>query len=267
VEYAFSKYHGLGNDFIFMEDFGGKLLPEGEELERLLCHRHFGIGADGLVLITKEAGLFTMRIFNADGSEAEMCGNAVRCMAHYLLDQALAEGPALRIGTLAGVKEIVASGGLYRVDMGEPDLEGPLSLAASGREWICHPVSMGNPHAVVFVDDVDEVNLAMWGPTLENHPVWPQKANIEFVQVVSANRLKVRVWERGAGPTLACGTGACAAAVVSIREGFVQSPVEVVLPGGELTIEWSAGNHVSMSGPATKVFAGRIDLEALKGGR
>ncbi|NLM41585.1 MAG: diaminopimelate epimerase [Firmicutes bacterium] len=271
MEHAFTKYHGLGNDFIFLEDLEGNLLPQGEQLARLLCDRHFGIGADGLVLIIRGEDRFTMRIFNADGSEAEMCGNAVRCMADYLLRQGLAEGPVLQISTLAGVKVIQAADGLYRVDMGEPDFSshggGPLRLTASGQEWLCHPVSMGNPHAVVFVDEVDAVNLAMWGPTLENHPVWPQKANIEFVQVLSRNRIKVRVWERGAGPTLACGTGACAAAVTSTRLGLTESPVQVELPGGGLTIEWKMGSHVFMSGPATRVFSGTVDLEALRSGR
>ncbi|HHW73425.1 MAG TPA: diaminopimelate epimerase [Firmicutes bacterium] len=271
MEYEFVKYHGLGNDFVFLEDLRGDLLPEGEELARLLCHRHFGIGADGLVLIVKDGDLFTMRIFNPDGSEAEMCGNAVRCMADYLLRQGLASGPVLPIGTLAGVKEVQATGGLYRVDMGEPDLSflggGSLGIAESGREWVCHPVSMGNPHGVVFVDEVDSLNLAVLGPALENAPVWPHKANIEFVQVLDQNRIKVRVWERGAGPTLACGTGACAAAVVSMEQGHCQTPVRVGLPGGELTIGWQEGGHVFMSGPATRVFAGRIDLEALRSGR
>lgn len=271
MERTFVKYHGLGNDFIFVEDFGGNLLPEGEKLARLLCHRHFGIGADGLVLITKEADLFTMRIFNADGSEAEMCGNAIRCMADYLLKEGLAQGQVLSIGTRAGVKRIQALEGLYRVDMGEPDFTfvggQPQRVAIADHEWVCYPVSMGNPHGVVFVDRVQEINLSMWGPALETSPVWPNKANIEFVEVVSKDRIKVRVWERGAGPTLACGTGACAAAVVSARQGFTVSPVQAELPGGELIIEWGTDNHVYMSGPATKVFAGKIDLEAIKSGR
>jgi diaminopimelate epimerase len=271
VEHAFTKYHGLGNDFILLEDFGGDLLSRGEELARMLCHRHFGIGADGLVLILRDGDLFAMRIFNADGSEAEMCGNAVRCLADYLLRQGLVRGPVLRIKTLAGVKEVEVVGGLYRVNMGAPDFPfgvgKTVRIAAAGQEWICHPVSMGNPHAVVFVDDVEGVNLAMWGPTLENHPVWPQKANIEFVQVLDQSRIKVRVWERGAGPTLACGTGACAAAVTAVRLGLAASPVQVALPGGELTIEWAEGNPVFMSGPAARVYAGSIDLEALKSGR
>jgi diaminopimelate epimerase len=271
MEHKFTKYHGLGNDFIFMEDLGGTLLPEGEELAKLLCHRHFGIGADGLVLVTEEAGLFTMRIFNSDGSEAEICGNAVRCMADYLLSKGLVEGPVLQIRTLGGTKEIQARGGLYKVDMGEPDFSfaggGPVSIGFSEQEWICYPVSMGNPHAAVFVEDVDGINLAMWGPTLEHDPTWPNRANIEFVQVVSRNQIKVRVWERGAGPTLACGTGACAAAVTAIKQGFVQGPVQVSLPGGDLTIEWKPGDHVFMSGPAAKVFTGRINLEAIKSGR
>lgn len=271
MELTFTKYHGLGNDFIFLEDFGGDLLEGGEELARLLCHRHFGIGADGLVLVGRDGELFVMHIFNADGTEAEICGNAVRCMADYLLSRGLAAGPELSIRTLAGVKEVQVVNNLYRVDMGEPDFSfaggGTIAISASGQEWICHPVSMGNPHAVVFVDQVDKVNLAMWGPTLETSSVWPQKANVEFVEVVDPGRIKVRVWERGAGPTLACGTGACAAAVVSARQGFTRGPVQVSLPGGELIIEWSAGSSVFMTGPATRVFVGSIDLQALMSGR
>lgn len=266
----FTKYHGLGNDFIIVEDFQGELLPQGAELAQAVCHRQFGIGADGLVLIIRKDGEYTMRIFNADGSEAEMCGNAIRCLADYLLRKNLVAGPVFPIHTLGGTKLIQQEGSLYRVDMGEPGFQGlspTVEIAVQGRMWTCHPVSMGNPHAVVFVDDVDEINLALWGPLLEKAEVWPQGANIEFTQVLSAHHLKVRVWERGAGPTLACGTGACAAAVAAIREGLVPSPVQVTLPGGDLTIEWEADGRVFMLGPAAQVFSGEVDVQALERGR
>ena len=268
----FTKYHGLGNDFIFVEDFGGNLVPNGESLAKLICHRQFGIGADGLVLVTGDASQYTMRIFNSDGSEAEMCGNAIRCMADYLLEHRLATGPVLTIGTISGPKEIRVAGDLYVVDMGEPDFsfnKGEMvELDFHGEMWTAYPVSMGNPHGVVFVEDMEELDYCTWGPRLEAHSTWPHKANIEFTQVLSSNHLSVRVWERGAGPTLACGTGACAAAVVASKLGLVDAgPVRVTLPGGDLLIEWAADNRVFMTGPATKVFTGVININNLESER
>lgn len=268
----FTKYHGLGNDFIFVEDIGGILLPRGEMLATALCHRQFGIGADGLVFITKEADMYTMRIFNADGSEAEMCGNAIRCMADYLLMRGLVTGSMVQIGTLSGVKEIRVLDELYVVDMGKPDfsfLQGEaVEIVSHGLTWNAYPVSMGNPHAVVFVDDLGELNLAIWGPRLETAEVWPNGANIEFTQVLSPNHLKVKVWERGAGSTLACGTGACAAAAMAARQGLTQEltagPIQVSLPGGDLAICGAPDNHVHMAGPAVEVFSGRIDISRLE---
>jgi len=268
----FTKYHGLGNDFIFVEDFGGNLVPNGETLAKLLCHRQFGIGADGLVFITGDADLYTMRIFNGDGSEAEMCGNAIRCMADYLLDHGLSTGPTLPIGTISGTKEIRVQDGLYVVDMGEPDFsfsQGEVvKIDSHGVSWRAYPVSMGNPHGVVFVDKLASLDFLTWGPRLEAHEVWPQKANIEFTEVIASNHLQVRVWERGAGPTLACGTGACAATVVARRLGLVEEgPVKVSLPGGDLVIEWVEDNRVFMTGSATKVFTGIIDINNLESER
>ncbi|NMB00960.1 MAG: diaminopimelate epimerase [Firmicutes bacterium] len=261
----FTKYHGLGNDFIFLEDFEGLLLPQGEFLAQKLCHRNFGIGADGLVLIVKDAGLYTMRIFNADGTEAEMCGNAIRCMADYLLQEGLVSGQLLHIGSLGGTKEVRVEEGTYIVDMGEPDFSTDLgekiTVLSQEHPWTIYPVSMGNPHGVVFVEDLADLDFEFWGPRLESDPIWPNKANIEFAQVLSSNHLKVMVWERGAGPTLACGTGACAATVVAIKQGLVTGPTRVSLPGGDLSIEWGPNNRVYMSGPATKVFTGDIKLK------
>jgi len=264
----FAKYHGLGNDFIFVEDLGGILLPRGEMLATTLCHRQFGIGADGLVFITKEGDLYTMRIFNADGTEAEMCGNAIRCMADYLLREGLATGPNMQIGTRSGVKEVRLVDDLYVVDMGEPDFSfsqgEAVEVISHGKTWSAYPVSMGNPHAVVFVDDLDDLDFSIWGPRLEKASVWPNGANIEFTQVLSPHQIKVKVWERGAGPTLACGTGACAAAAVSSKRGLTQDlatgAIQVSLPGGELAIFGGSDNHVFMAGPATRVFTGQIDI-------
>lgn len=269
---GFVKYQGLGNDFIFMEDFGGNLLGRGEMLAQALCHRQFGIGADGLVFITKEAGLYTMRIFNADGTEAEMCGNAVRCLAHYLLDHGYVQGPVFQVGTMSGAKEIRLADEWYVVDMGEPDFSfsqgQPVEIVSHGVAWQAYPVSMGNPHGVVFVDDLATFDLATWGPRLEHAEVWPSGANIEFTQVLSPNQIEVKVWERGAGATLACGTGACAAAVVASRLGLTQEltagAIRVSLPGGVLAIHAGVDNHIFMAGPAVKVFSGTIDISTIE---
>jgi len=264
INVHFTKYHGLGNDFIFIEDFKGMHVSNGESMAKMLCHRQFGIGADGLVFITMNEDIYTMRIFNSDGTEAEMCGNAIRCMADYLVRNNLVKGHLLQIGTISGVKKISVNDGLYVVDMGEPDFTfnggDEVKIDSHGKIWTADAVSMGNPHAVIFVDDLDNLDFLTWGPRLEEDEVWPEKANIEFTQVISDNRLKVKVWERGVGPTLACGTGACAAAVAAIRRGLVSSPVQVSLPGGDLTIEWE-DNRVFMAGPATKVFTGSVKIK------
>lgn len=257
----FTKYHGLGNDFILIEDFEKVLLPQGETLAKSLCHRRFGIGADGLVLITVDSLLYTMRIFNADGAEAEMCGNAIRCVAAHLLERKLVSGPVLEIGTISGVKPIRVRNGIYAVDMGKPDFSfnkgQPLEIKIEGKSWEVHPVSMGNPHGVVFLENLDALDIFTWGPLLENNSVWPQKANIGFGQVLSTNHLHLKVWERGAGATLACGSGACAAAAVAGKLGLTEGNVTVSLPGGDLLIE-RRGRSVIMVGPAIKVFSGQI---------
>ncbi len=269
------KYHGLGNDFILIEDFGGELLPRGGRLAKTLCHRQFGIGADGLVLVVQDEDLYTMRIFNADGTEAEMCGNAIRCVADYLAKTGLVFGPVFQIGSLSGVKEISVDGELYTVDMGEADFSfsqgGAVEILSHGVTWTTYPVSMGNPHAVIFVDDLDELDFQLWGPRLEAAQEWPSGSNIEFVQVLAPDQIRVKVWERGAGPTLACGTGACASAAVSARQGLIGSltegSVKVSLPGGDLAIHAGEDNHIFMTGPATRVFSGRIDISQTEGVR
>ncbi|MDI6711335.1 MAG: diaminopimelate epimerase [Bacillota bacterium] len=273
----FMKWHGLGNDFVIVDARRDGLADAPGELARAVCDRHFGIGADGLVFILPAAGADAeMRIFNSDGSEAEMCGNAIRCVARYLFETGGAREPRLRIATGAGVlvPEVIPAGGgepaRVRVDMGPPRLSRddiPMAgspgravnepLAAGGRTFNVTAVSMGNPHCVIFVPDLDAVPLETLGPVLETHPAFPRKTNVEFVQLLSPEAVRVRVWERGAGPTLACGTGACAVAVAANLNGLTGRRVSVHLPGGVLEIEWAGDGHVYMTGPAVKVFEGR----------
>lgn len=264
----FTKYQGLGNDFILIEDFEEKLLPRAGVLARRLCRRRWGIGADGLVLITLAAGLYTMRIFNPDGSEAEMCGNAIRCLAHHLLRRGLVEGTVIFLGTVSGSKQIKVSDLQYTVAMGSPDFSfnggKALEFSSHGQTWLIHPVSLGNPHGVVFLEDLQGFDFAAWGPRLEQASFWPQGANIEFVQVLSPSQLKVRVWERGAGATLACGSGACAALAAAVRLGLAEEKAVVSMPGGDLKVEWKKGEQVFMTGPAVQVFSGSVDPDQIR---
>ena len=274
----FTKMNGLGNDFIIV--YGEKELPEGvDKLAIQHCNRYFGIGADGLVFILpSESADFRMRIINSDGSEAEQCGNAIRCVAKYVFDNGYTDKERMTIETLgAGVQQVeltVQDGkaAYIRVDMGEPILQGlqvPTTIDAErviaqpievdGREFAFTAVSMGNPHCVIYVDDAAGFDLAVWGPKLETHPLFPRKTNVEFVTVNSREQADMRVWERGAGPTLACGTGACATVVSSVLNGLTDRQATVSLKGGDLLIEWSeADNHVYMTGPAAEVFRGTV---------
>ncbi|WP_270172020.1 diaminopimelate epimerase [Paenibacillus sp. SYP-B4298] len=274
----FTKMHGLGNDFVVIA--GEQELPkDASELAVSLCNRYFGIGADGLVyILPSERADFRMRIINSDGSEAEQCGNAIRCVSKYVYDNGLTDKQQITIETLgAGVQQVqltVDNGEvtLVRVDMGEPVLEGlkvPTTVDANpvvshpievdGREFAFTAVSMGNPHCVIYVEDAANFDLAVWGPKLETHPMFPRKINVEFVTVHSRSHTDMRVWERGAGPTLACGTGACATVVSSVLNGLTDRKATVSLKGGDLLIEWSeADNHVYMSGPAAVVFKGSL---------
>ncbi|MEO0802711.1 MAG: diaminopimelate epimerase [Cyanobacteria bacterium J06642_2] len=276
-ELAFAKYQGLGNDFVLLDNrHQPEPLLTPEQAERW-CDRRFGIGADGVIfaLPGRNGADFTMRIFNSDGSEPEMCGNGIRCMAKFLQD--LGAEPRDRryqIDTLAGriVPEMTTSG-LVRVDMGPPILEAqriPTTLASpdekvvvqpltvGDREWSVTCVSMGNPHCITFVADVEAISLEAIGPQFEHHPVFPQRTNTEFVQVLARDRLRMRVWERGAGATLACGTGACALLVAAVLEDRADPQAIVELPGGNLQIEWDrAGDRVFMTGPAERAFSGK----------
>jgi diaminopimelate epimerase len=273
----FRKLHGTANDFVYVDARRG--LPfDPAALAPRLCDRHRGIGADGLILLLdSEIADCRMRIFNADGSLAEMCGNGIRGFAKFVLDHGLVGRDPLRVETDAGVRTLSVrrAGGRVvsvTVDMGPPEWDGPRipvaadgavldrPLEVAGRTWTVSCVSMGNPHCVVFVDDVAAIDLHEIGPGFERHPFFPRRVNTEFVAVESPERLRMRVWERGAGETLACGTGACAAAVVAARTGRTGRRVAVALRGGALAIDWRDDDHVYMTGDATEVFAGEIEV-------
>lgn len=269
-----SKWHGLGNDFILTE------LPKSSTFDvrgiaARLCDRHFGVGADGVVTIRHLSGnAFEMRIYNADGSEPEMCGNATRCVGLYIKRRMLAHGNDFELHTKGGiVRPKVLENGTVRVDMGEPRLrrgEIPVTgdpdsearevkLHVGGREFTAFCVSMGNPHAVIFVPDIRTVELETWGPQLECDPQFPRWINVEFAEVRGPQMVRMRVWERGCGVTLACGTGSCATAVAGRLSGRTDSRVTVLLDGGELQVEYSeVDNHVYMTGPAVEVFRGEL---------
>lgn len=274
----FTKYHGLGNDFILIDNRSSdqpKLTPQDAVK---WCDRHFGIGADGVIfaLPGQNGTDYTMRIFNSDGSEPEMCGNGIRCLGRFLADLEVAETgqskAQYRIHTLAGVMiPKFESNGEVTVDMGEPHLfaaEIPTTLAApdqkvinqplevAGQVWNVTCVSMGNPHCITFVDDISAIELEKIGTLFENHSVFPQRTNTEFIQIVRSDYLKMRVWERGAGITLACGTGACASLVAGVLNQKCDRRATIELPGGCLQIEWASDNRIYMTGSAEKVFAG-----------
>jgi len=273
----FSKWHGQGNDFVIVNGFQEKL-NDYKQAAIAVCDRHFGIGADGLVILlppTTAGADFRIRIFNSDGSEAEMCGNATRCIARYVYENGLSEKTRLTLETLAGFikPEIIFEGGQVKticVDMGEPRLlrsEIPVAgeadsravnipLEAAGAVYGITCVSMGNPHCVIFVDDIASVNLSQIGPHIETNSYFPRKTNVEFVQVLSPSKVRMRVWERGAGITLACGTGASATLVAAVLNEKTDRSITVELDGGALFVEWRADNHIYMSGPAIEVFRG-----------
>lgn len=249
-------------------------LKINEAVAKKFLDRRYGIGADQLLILRPhlEADL-EMRIYNADGSESEMCGNGIRCAAIFAKKHGLVKKGDMAVKTLAGIIKPSLKGDKVRVNMGMPIFEGmripadkngeifdyPLQTAEGVLEINC--VSMGNPHCVIYVEDVEKAPVTTVGPLIENHKFFPNRTNVEFVEVVSRDKIKMRVWERGAGETLACGTGACASAVISIRKGLTDEKVSVVLPGGELLIEWYKGDEVFMTGPAEEVFFGEIEFE------
>lgn len=266
-EIRFTKMHGIGNDYIYIDCMESE--PESPDtLAREMSDRHTGVGGDGIVMICpSDKADFRMRIFNADGSEARMCGNASRCIAKYVIDQGLTDRTDLTLETLSGIRRLMARKGSdgkvesVTVDMGRPEVgvvDTEVALPDGSRHRLT-AVSMGNPHGVIFTDDLSDAMVLGHGPELERHPMWPDRANIEFARTDAPDRITMRVWERGSGETMACGTGACATLVAAATNGLAGRKAEISLPGVRLTIEWlpeSEGGHVMMTGPATEVFTG-----------
>ena len=276
----FTKMQGIGNDYVYVNCFEEKV-ENPSAVSEFVSDRHFGIGSDGLVLIMKsDCADFRMRMFNADGSEAEMCGNATRCVGKYVYDNGLTDKTDITLETKAGIKYLklfTENGKVTRVtvNMGEAILTPQLIpvdytgeefinkvISVDGTEYAITCVSMGNPHAVVYMDDIENLDIETLGPKFELHQIFPKRTNTEFVKVIDKNTVEMRVWERGAGETLACGTGACAVLVASVLNGKCERKSTVRLIGGELTVEWREDdNCVYMTGPAEKVFDGEIDIE------
>ena len=273
----FTKMQGLGNDYVYIDAINQKIENESS-LAQIISNRHFGIGSDGLILIcSSEFADFKMRMFNSDGSEAEMCGNGIRCVGKFVYDKGLTNKTTLKIETLAGVKELklnLKEGKVdtVRVDMGEPILEAEkipvvssekmaknLKLEIEEREFNFTCVSMGNPHAITFVENVENFEVEKYGSKIEVNKRFPKKTNVEFIKIVNKEYIKMRVWERGAGETLACGTGACASVVAGIINNLIERKVTVELLGGILEIEWNKeDNHIYMTGPAVTVYEGEL---------
>ena len=279
----FTKMHGLGNDYVYIDAINQKIENESS-LAKFVSNRHFGIGSDGLILICKsEVADFKMRMFNSDGSEAEMCGNGIRCVGKFVYDKGLTNKTTVKIETLAGIKTLILNTKdgkveTARVDMGEPILEAEkipvistekpvknLELEAENKKFKFTCVSMGNPHAITIVENTKEFDVEKYGKVLEVDKAFPKKANIEFAQIIDRQNINMRVWERGAGETLACGTGACATAVACNLNGLTDRKVNIELLGGTLNIEWNeTDNHVYMTGPAVTVFDGELYEEAIR---
>ncbi len=272
----FTKMHGAGNDYVYINCFT-QSVDDPSQLAKLVSDRHFGIGSDGLILIMPSAEAdVRMRMFNADGSEAEMCGNGIRCVAKYAFDHGLVNKLEITVETGNGVLPLAMVTGRdgrvekVTVNMGVPGLQrqdlpmtgGPEEqvvaqpLIIAGREFLITCVSMGNPHVVVYIDDVENFPVCEYGPLLENHPLFPRRTNVEFVQVVSPSEVIQRTWERGAGETLACGTGASAVTVAGVLTGKTQARIVNHLRGGDLELEWLEDGPVMMTGPAVEVFSG-----------
>lgn len=275
--------HGLGNDYVYVNCFEEKI-GNPPAVARFVSDRHFGIGSDGLIMINpSKTADFEMEMYNADGSRGEMCGNGIRCVAKYVYDYGLTDKTQISVETLGGIKylDLTVEDGkvsLVKVDMGKPELEADLipiisereqvidePIEVDGKEYHMTGVSMGNPHTVIYVDDVKGLDLEKIGPKFENHERFPKRINTEFVHCIDRQTVEMRVWERGSGETLACGTGACAVAVSSILNNLTDTQVTVKLLGGDLQIEWDREkDRVFMTGPATVVFDGVIDITEMK---
>ncbi|MBC7266311.1 MAG: diaminopimelate epimerase [Coriobacteriia bacterium] len=283
MQLGFVKMHGIGNDFVVVDDLDGTLDLDATAVE-WICDRHFGVGADGVIVIRRatspDADLY-MHFFNADGTLAEMCGNGIRCLVKHAVDTGIvpSDADSVAVETLAGIKRVsferddAGMMTVARVDMGVPGLTPesiPVDLPGD-MVYDCPldtpygtvrvtAVSMGNPHAVIWVDDVDAAPVDTVGPAVETHPAFPKRTNVEFAELVDDTRIRVRVWERGVGETLACGTGACATVVAAVLSCRTGRSATVELPGGELDIRWHEDDHVYLTGPATTVFTGSIDI-------
>lgn len=277
----FTKMHGLGNDYVYIDCTDEQKIKNISSLAQFISNRHFGVGSDGLILICKsDIADFKMRMFNYDGTEAEMCGNGIRCVGKFVYDKGLTKKDNITVETLAGIKKLkfnIKEGNVetVEVDMGEPILEPDkipviseeaivknLKIKARENEFKFTCVSMGNPHAITIVDNTKDFNIEKYGPVLEKDEHFPRRANIEFIELVDKNNIKMRVWERGAGETLACGTGACASVVACALNGYIENEANVELLGGTLKIRWDKeNNHIYMTGPATTVFEGEIDYK------
>lgn len=274
----FTKMHGIGNDYIYIDVAKNKDLKEIftrysiGALVRYLSNRNFGIGGDGVIFIEKSMiADFKMRIFNSDGTEAEMCGNGIRCFAKYIYDQKLTEKDILKIETLAGIKEVKKEKHIlepsketieqYVVNMGKPIIFGNLSISVLDKNIQLTKILIGNPHAVIFTKDIENIPIKKYGSLIENHKYFPQKTNVEFVEILENNLIKMRVWERGSGETFACGTGSCAAVVAGVSNNLIKRDVKVLLKGGELDINWDKKtNNIYMKGIATKVYDGIMEI-------
>lgn len=279
----FTKMHGCGNDYIYVNCFKEKV-NNPSKIAQELSDRHFGIGSDGLILIKESEKVdFQMEMYNADGSESAMCGNGIRCVAKYVFDYGLTEKTKISVETKAGIKYLdlkVEHGKvvMVTVDMGAPILEGknvPVALdkekviaepiTVGGKDYEFTAVSMGNPHSVTFVDSTEELEIEEIGPQFEYHPMFPERVNAEFVQILDRKRINMRVWERGTGETLACGTGACASVVACVLNGLTDNEVFVHLLGGDLLVKYDQKqNKVFMTGPAVTVFDGEVDIKHLQ---
>lgn len=279
----FTKMHGCGNDYIYVNCLE-ETVPNPSKVAKVLSDRHFGIGSDGLILIKpSDIADFQMEMYNADGSESAMCGNGVRCIAKYVYDYGLTEKTKIELETKAGIKYLdlkIEDGkvAMVTVDMGSPVLEGkkvPVALdkekvvaepiTVGDREYEFTAVSMGNPHAVMFVDSTEAIEIEKIGPLFEFHPMFPERVNAEFIEILDRKRINMRVWERGTGETLACGTGACASVVACVLNGLTDNEVFVHLLGGDLLVKYDQKqNKVFMTGPATTVFDGEVDITRIK---
>ncbi len=275
----FTKMHGLGNDFVVIDSRKDKLDSLNlKDLAIAMCDRHFGIGADGLLIVySSQKAHYRMQIFNPDGSEPEMCGNGIRCFAKYVYEADKLSEEVISVETLVGLilpavilgpdKTVVG----VEVDMGTPKTInndpstalGTSQLTINNREYTIQEISMGNPHAVIFVDDLTQIDLYDVGPKIENDPHFPNRTNVEFVKILNDKEIEVLVWERGAGETLACGTGACACVAAASLAGKTQKRVLVHLPGGDLDIEWGEDQRILMRGPAKNVFEGKYNYEKI----